>query len=191
MRNDSKQSSKLYRFLGYACTLLKEWDQAISWLKKALELKKIFYGKNPSDEVANALRLLSTAYLEHNEYKNALQHFQECLQILQVINSPDEEVECILNIANCHKGLNNDVAALNALCRVEEFCAKNSCSDEMRLYVHNELSDLYCEKYTNKSKALHHLKEAEAILQRQKNEEDLSEIQAKIFSLEFQENKLE
>ena len=170
--------------------MLKEWEQAIPKLQKALELKRVIYPENAAPAVALACRLLATALLKHQEYGKALPYFQKALEIFEINQSTDDETDCVLNIALCYKGLQNIDSALDAFRKTEELCVQKSMSDSMRLSIHMIMADIFTEEeYEDRSRVLHHLNEAEAILQRiersETDEEDLKELQAKILSLEI------
>jgi hypothetical protein len=112
------------------------------------------------------------------------------LEYFEVNLSADDETECVLHIALCYGGLKNLVSALETFRKVEELCVRKSVSDRVRLDIHKTLADTFTEEeYGDRSKVLYHLKEAEAIFKRIKRseteEDELTEVQAKILSLEF------
>ena len=170
--------------------MLNEWQQAIPKLQNALEMKRVFYKEEAGLELAANCHLLATAFLKHQEYKDALPHFQEALKYFEVNQFQDEEMQCVLNIALCYKGLKNVDCTFDNLKKVEEMCLRKSENDRTRLDIHQTMADIYTEEeYADRCKLLHHLKDAENILMRmkrsEKDEETLSEIQAKIFSLDI------
>ncbi len=169
---------------------MNDYEQAISKLQKALELKRIIYPEKAAPEVGLAFRLLATAFLRLQKYEKALSCFQEALRIFEVNQSADDEMECVLNIALCYKGLKNRDYALENFGKVEEMCVRKSVSDRMRQDIHETMADIFTEEeYGDKSKVLHHLKEAATILKRIKlsenDEEALNELEAKILSLDI------
>jgi hypothetical protein len=112
------------------------------------------------------------------------------LKYFEVNQFQDEEMQCVLNIALCYKGLKNVDCTFDNMKRVEEMCLRKSENDRTRLDIHQTMADIYTEEeYADRCKLLHHLKDAENILMRmkrsEKDEETLSEIQAKIFSLDI------
>lgn len=168
--------------------LLKKLEEAIPKLEKALELKREIYQDNATPDLAMAFRLLALALLKHKEFEKALPYFQKALEMFEVIQSADDEAECVVNIALCYKGLKNPGSAQEAFEKAGEMCAKKPINDRMRLDIHTDIAETFTEEeYADKSKVLHHLTEAEAILKRIKqsetDEENLNEIQAKILSL--------
>ena len=170
--------------------MLKQWKQAISKLEKALELKRVIFQENPK-EVAKTICLLASALLKNEEYKKALSYSQEALEIFNACHSADDAIDCIVDIAKCYKGLKNRSRAFATFRIIEGLCARDTAvSNERREWVHEVLADIFMEEeYSDKPKALHHLKEAEAILRRIKqsieDEKDLRELQAKIVNLEI------
>ena len=168
-----------------------ELEKAIPKLQEALELKRIIYQqKKEEPEVAQACRLLADALFQNKEYEKALSYFQEALEIYEVHQSAEDEAECLLYITLCNKALKKIDFAKSSLKKLEELCASKSLKDNMLLHIHKEIADIFFEEeYKERSKGLYHLKQAEAILIRVKQsdeeEETLTELQAKIMSLEF------
>ena len=169
---------------------LDQYEEAISTLEKALGLMRIvFEEKPPATPMGFACLNLAKAYLYHKKYEKALSCFQEVLEIFKVYHAEDEEAECVLGILRCYKSLKNFDLAVKMFTMVEKLFARESGSDRTRLDIHKEIADIFiAEEYADRSKGLHHLKEAEAILkqiqQSEKDEDDLTELQAKILSLE-------
>ena len=170
--------------------MLNQWEQAIPKLQKALKIKRVIYNEKTVEGVAVTCHLLATALFELEEYEKALLYFQEALAYFQVSTLAGRETQCVLNIALCYKGLKNLDGALNQFRKVDELCVRKSVSDEMQLEIHQTMADTYTEEeYAERSKVLYHLEEARTILERMKrsenDEETLTEIQAKILSLEI------
>jgi tetratricopeptide (TPR) repeat protein len=155
-------------------------------------MKRVIYEEKakPEPEVALACRLLARALFEHQKYEKAMPYFREALEYFEVNLSADDETECVLHIALCYGRLKNLVSALETFRKVEKLCVRKSVSDRVRLDIHKTLADTFTEEeYGDRSKVLYHLKEAEAIFKRIKRseteEDELTEVQAKILSLEF------
>ena len=175
---------------GSACLKLDQYEEAISMLQKALGLLRIIFEEKPAaSQVGFACLNLAKAFLYHQKHHEALSCFQEALEIFKVNHAEDNEAECVLGIARCYKNLKNFDLAVKMFTRVEKLFARKSGRDRTQLHIHKEIADIFiAEEYADRSKGLHHLKEAEAILKRiqksEKDEDDLTELQAKILSLE-------
>ena len=153
-------------------------------------MKRVIYNEKTVEGVAVTCHLLATAFFELEEYEKALLYFQEALAYFQVSTLAGRETQCVLNIALCYKGLKNLDGALNQFRKVDELCVRKSVSDQTRLEIHQTMADTYTEEeYAERSKVLYHLEEAKTILERMRRSEDdedtLTEIQAKILSLEI------
>lgn len=179
---------------GCACLKLNQYEEAISRLEKALGLMRIIFEENPAaPQVGLACLNLAKAYLYHEKYENALSCFQEALEIFKVNHADNNEAECVLGIAQCYKSLKNFDLAVKMFTKVEKLFARESGNDRTRLDIHKEIANIFiADEYADRSKGLQHLKEAEAILKRigqsEKDEDDLTELQAKILSLECLSN---
>jgi tetratricopeptide (TPR) repeat protein len=111
--------------------------------------------------------LLARALFKHQEYEKALPYFQEALEYFEINQSAGDETQCVLHIALCYGGLKNLVSALETFRKVEELCVRKSLSDSIRLGIHKTLADTFTEEeYGDRSEVVYHLKEAEAIFNR-------------------------
>lgn len=170
--------------------MLKQWEQAISKLEVALKFKRVIFEESPK-EVAKTICLLASALLENEEYEKALSYSQEALKIFKANHAADDEIDCIVSVAKCYKGLKNRDRAFATFRIIEELCARNSAvSDEMRQWVHEVVAEFFMEEeYSDRLRAMYHLKESEAILRRIKqsleDEKELRELQTKIANLEI------
>ena len=179
-------------FVGLSCLSLNQCEEAISNLQKALQIKRTVYdGNEMALELGQSCGFLATAFFKHDKYEEAIPYLQEAIANFHANKSVDEEMECILDMARCYKHLKNLDRALEWLRKVEELCVGKSGSDKTRLNIHKQLADIFIEEeYSDRSKALHHLKEAETIAKRIKHSEndddvELYELQARILSLEI------
>ena len=173
--------------------MLNQWDEAICKLHQALQMKRDIYHEVTSPpEVALACFLLAKALLKHKKHQEALVHFEEALQIHQSLESMDDVVECLLNIAQCYKDLKKLGKAIETFDKVKGLCSTSkTLDDRMILRFHKEMADVFTEKeFEDKNKTFFHLQEAAAILTQlektEKDEEILKELQAKILSLQLE-----
>ncbi|XP_028391998.1 uncharacterized protein LOC114516664 isoform X2 [Dendronephthya gigantea] len=120
---------------------LDQWEEAIPKLEKALEMWKIIYERKAVPDVAFTCKLLATALFENHEYQKALTYFEEALKYFEVCQSPDNETNCALHIALCHKSLKNFDLASKAFEKVKVLCARESVSDEMRDEVQETMAE--------------------------------------------------
>ena len=173
--------------------MLNQWDEAISKLRQVLQMKRdIYHEAISSPEVALACFLLAEALFKHEKHEEALAYFEEALKIHQSLQSIDDVVECLLNIAQCYKDLKKFGNAMETFDKVKVLCSTSKTLDQrMCLRFHNEMAYVFTEEeLEDKNKTFLHLQEAAAILTQlektEKDEETLNELQAKILSLQLQ-----
>ena len=154
--------------------------------------KDIYHEVTFSPEVALACFLLAQALFKHGKHEEALAYFEEALKIHQSLQSIDDVVKCLLNIAQCYKDLKKLGKAMETFDKVKVLCSTSKTLDQrMCLRFHNEMAYVFTEEeLEDKNKTFLHLQEAAAILTQlektEKDEETLNELQAKILSLQLE-----
>ena len=151
--NFDSQNNLAFSVIGHACFLLNQWEEAIPKLEKALEMKRIIYEEKAERDVVSTCHLLARALFENHKYRKALTYFEEALRYFEVSQSPDEETNCGLHIALCHKSLKNHDIASAAFEKVKVLCARESVSDEMREEFHKTMAIAFADEAENTDKS--------------------------------------
>ena len=123
--------------------MLNQWEEAIPKLEKGLEMRRNIYEGKVALDVVSICYLLARALFQNHEYQKALTYFEEALRYFEVSQSPDDETNCALYIALCHKSLKNHDKASAAFEKVEVLCARESVSDEMREDIHKTMAEAF------------------------------------------------
>ena len=133
--------------------MLNQWEEAIPKLEKAFEMRRIIYERKAVPDVVSTCHLLASALFENHEYQKALTYFEEALRYFEVCQSPDNETNCALHIALCHRSLKNHDIASAAFEKVEVLCARESVSDKIRVKIHKAMAAAFAEEAENTDKS--------------------------------------
>ena len=179
-------------YLGLACQELNQWEEAISKLRQALEMKRILYQEVKfHPEIARACSLLAKSLLHEKEFEEALTYLQEALELHQNLQATNDVAECLIYTALCYNGLKKPRKAMETLGKFEKLYSTNKQLDKRIIFhYHQEMADHFIEgEFEDKVKGLHHLQEAYELFkqleQTEADEATLNELQAKILSLQL------
>ncbi len=108
---DSEEKDKLYgtlNQLGLVCNELKEYDRAIDYHEKALQVVKEFNLQNEEHQEAVCYNNLGYLYIKQKEFLKAIPNFEAALQDKKIIDDdPDLYAFLIDNLGYCRLQTNN------------------------------------------------------------------------------------
>ena len=126
--------------IGYTYLLGEEYDRAIPFLEKSVEL---------NSDYPLSYHNLAFAYLEKNDYQKALNLAQKAFELQEI---PEFKAETAIVMGAIYQKLKNENKALEFLQMANKMLKKNQFSEYPELYKEQEIMEKIFQEYCKKNK---------------------------------------